>query len=213
MRVDASGSLPQPRLTELAPGGDPIDAIVGRQAIHLESGIVEAPIYARARLGAGARIAGPAIVTQLDATTLLLPRQSAEVHPTGSLIVRYGNETIIAIGLALLTACGLVALAGIDILNFWSALILLGIGWNFTFIGGTTMLTETYRPEEKTRVQGFNDMLVFGTAALGSFLAGSLFVTIGWAWLVSIIFPMVAIAAVLLASSWLARVRNRPGTA
>jgi MFS family permease len=132
---------------------------------------------------------------------------------TGSLIVRYGNETIIAIGLALLTACGLVALAGIDILNFWSALVLLGIGWNFTFIGGTTMLTETYLPEEKTRVQGFNDMLVFGTAALGSFLAGSLFATIGWAWLVSIIFPMVALAAVLLASSWFARTRNRPGTA
>jgi MFS family permease len=132
---------------------------------------------------------------------------------TGSLIVRYGSETIIAIGLALLTACGLVALAGIDILNFWSALVLLGIGWNFTFIGGTTMLTETYRPEEKTRVQGFNDMLVFGTAALGSFLAGSLFATVGWGWLVSVIFPMVAIAAVLLASSWLARRRNRPGTA
>jgi MFS family permease len=131
---------------------------------------------------------------------------------TGSLIVRYGNETIIAIGLALLTACALVALAGIDLLNFWSALILLGIGWNFTFIGGTTMLTETYRPEERTRVQGFNDMLVFGTASLGSFLAGSLFATVGWAWLVSIIFPVVAVATLLLASSWLARGRNRPGT-
>jgi MFS family permease len=132
---------------------------------------------------------------------------------TGGLIVRYGKETIIAIGLALLTACGLVALAGIDLLNFWSALVLLGIGWNFTFIGGTTMLTETYLPEEKSRVQGFNDMLVFGTASLGSFLAGSLFATIGWAWLVSIIFPMVAIAALLLGSNWLARLRNGPGTA
>jgi N-methylhydantoinase A len=88
LRVDARGSLPQPRLTELAPGGDPADAIVGRQAVHLEGGVVEAPIYARARLGAGARIAGPAILTQLDATTLLLPRQTAEVNLTGSLIVR-----------------------------------------------------------------------------------------------------------------------------
>ena len=88
LRVDASGALPQPRLSELAPGGDPAAAIVSRQAIHLESGIVDAPVYARSRLGAGARIAGPAIVAQLDATTLLLPRQTAEVHPTGSLIVR-----------------------------------------------------------------------------------------------------------------------------
>ena len=88
LRVDASGSLPQPKLTELAPGGDPAAAIVKRQAIHLDSGIVEAPIYDRARLSAGARIAGPAIVTQLDATTLLLPHQTAEMHPTGSLIVR-----------------------------------------------------------------------------------------------------------------------------
>jgi len=132
---------------------------------------------------------------------------------TGALIARYGKELIIAIGLALLTACAVAAIEGIDLLNFWSALTLLGIGWNFTFIGGTTMLTETYRPEERTRVQGFNDMLVFGTASLGSFLAGSLFATIGWIWLVSIVFPVAAIAALLLVSSWLARLRNGPGTA
>jgi len=88
LRVSASGALPQPQLSKLAPGGDPREAIVSRQSINLESGIVEAPVYARSRLGAGALIAGPAILTQLDATTLLLPRQTAEVHPTGSLIVR-----------------------------------------------------------------------------------------------------------------------------
>ncbi len=86
--MDASGALPQPTLSALKPGGDPRGAITGRQAIHLDSGIVEAPIYARGRLGAGVRIAGPAIITQLDATTLLLPRQTAEMHATGSLIVR-----------------------------------------------------------------------------------------------------------------------------
>lgn len=132
---------------------------------------------------------------------------------TGALIARYGKELIIAIGLALLTACALAAVSGLDLLNFWSALILLGIGWNFTFIGGTTMLTETYRPEERTRVQGFNDMLVFGSASLGSFLAGSLFARIGWEWLVSITFPMVVLVLLLLVPSWLARLRNRPGTA
>ena len=88
LRVEAVGALPQPKLSELPPGGDPRAAIVARQAIHLDSGIVEAPIYDRGRLGAGAEIDGPAILTQLDATTLLLPRQRAEVHRTGSLIVR-----------------------------------------------------------------------------------------------------------------------------
>lgn len=88
LRVDAVGALPQPKLSELPPSVDPREAIVARQAIHLGTGTVEAPIYDRARLGAGAEIAGPAILTQLDATTLLLPGQRAEVHRTGSLIVR-----------------------------------------------------------------------------------------------------------------------------
>ena len=88
LRVDAEGILPQPRLSELPRGGRPEAAITGRQTIHLESGAVEAPIYERARLGAGDVVSGPAILTQLDATTLLLPGQQADVHKTGSLIVR-----------------------------------------------------------------------------------------------------------------------------
>jgi N-methylhydantoinase A len=66
----------------------PREAIVGRQRVLFESGAVETPIYARGRLGAGAAIDGPAIVVQLDATTLILPGQRAETHPAGSLIVR-----------------------------------------------------------------------------------------------------------------------------
>ncbi len=87
LRVDAVGALQQPRLVDLPPGGDPASAIAGRQRIALAGGEVEAPIYDRAKLGAGARLAGPAIVTQLDATTLILPAQTAEVHKSGSLIV------------------------------------------------------------------------------------------------------------------------------
>jgi N-methylhydantoinase A len=88
LRVDAYGMFPQPHLPELPAGGDPARAILGRQAIAFAEGREDAPIYARDRLGAGDRIAGPAILTQLDATTLLLPGQTAEVHPLGALIVR-----------------------------------------------------------------------------------------------------------------------------
>jgi N-methylhydantoinase A len=88
LRIDAVGLFPPPRLPELPEGGDPAAAIVGRQPIALADGRAEAPIYDRARLGAGDRIAGPAILTQLDATTLLLPGQSAEVHRCGALVVR-----------------------------------------------------------------------------------------------------------------------------
>ncbi len=88
LRVDALGLLPALRLREIPSSGPADRALSGRQLISLTEGALEAPIYDRARLGAGAVLQGPAIVTQLDATTLLLPGQTAEVHPFGSLIVR-----------------------------------------------------------------------------------------------------------------------------
>ncbi|MGH8432476.1 MAG: hydantoinase/oxoprolinase family protein, partial [Solimonas sp.] len=88
LRVDALGFLPPLQLREIAASGPAQHAISGRQRIALAEGAVEAPLYDRARLGAGAVIEGPAVVTQLDATTLLLPGQTAEVHPSGCLIVR-----------------------------------------------------------------------------------------------------------------------------
>ncbi|MGE0223476.1 MAG: hydantoinase/oxoprolinase family protein [Acetobacteraceae bacterium] len=88
LRVDAEGAFPRPSLPDLPAGGRPDDAITGEQMIAFASGRVRAPVYDRARLGAGDVIAGPAVVTQLDATTLLLAGQTAEVHRLGSLIVR-----------------------------------------------------------------------------------------------------------------------------
>lgn len=117
---------------------------------------------------------------------------------TGSLIVRFGTERVVAAGLVLLAACGAVALAGIDVLHFWGALILLGVGWNFGFVGATTMLTETYRPEERARVQGLNDLILLSFVALASFSSGALFSTVGWNVLNMIIFPVVAVSAVAL---------------
>jgi N-methylhydantoinase A len=88
LRVDAIGRLPRPTLPELPRGGASAAAIIDRLPVEFESGRAETPVYDRARLGADARIAGPAIVVQLDSTTLLLPGQTAEVHRYGSLIVR-----------------------------------------------------------------------------------------------------------------------------
>jgi N-methylhydantoinase A len=88
LRVDAFGVFPAPRMPEVPRGGDATDAIVGRQPVAFAHGHIDTPIYDRARLGAGATLAGPAIFTQLDATTLLLPGQTAEIHPLGSLVVR-----------------------------------------------------------------------------------------------------------------------------
>jgi MFS family permease len=128
---------------------------------------------------------------------------------TGALIARYGVDIIITIGMALLVACGLVALSGIELANFWGALILLGLGWNFGFIGATTMLTETYRPEERGKVQGLNDFLIFGSVAVASFASGSLFTSVGWEWINYLIFPVVAVCVIALGGTAILRRRAR----
>jgi MFS family permease len=118
---------------------------------------------------------------------------------TGALIVRFGKETIVAVGLVLLAACAVVALLGIDLLHFWAALILVGLGWNFGFIGATAMLTETYLPEERSKVQGFNDFLLFSFVAVASFSSGKIFSSLGWEAINIVVFPVVGASALALA--------------
>ena len=93
---------------------------------------------------------------------------------TGHLIARFGVEKVIAAGLAILFASGAVALSGVELENFFIALILLGIGWNFSFIGGTAMLAASHAPEERARVQGMNDFAVFGMVTIASLASGLL---------------------------------------
>ncbi|MEC9068935.1 MAG: MFS transporter [SAR324 cluster bacterium] len=99
---------------------------------------------------------------------------------TGSLIKRFGAVQIIFTGIFLNFICIAINISGTEIINYWSALVLLGVGWNFMFVAGTTMVTETYQPAEKAIVQGVNDFLVFGTAALCSLLSGVLQTSFGW---------------------------------
>ena len=124
---------------------------------------------------------------------------------TGSLIARFGKEAIIGAGMALLALCAVIALMGIELANFWLALILLGIGWNFGFIGATAMLTETYASEESAKVQGLNDFLVFGSVAVASFSSGKLYAAVGWETLAIFAFPIVAICSLALVFSVMAR--------
>jgi len=117
---------------------------------------------------------------------------------TGRLIARFGKETIVAIGLALLIGCAIVALSGIELWQFWTALILLGLGWNFGFIGATAMVVETYRTSEKGKVQGFHDFILFSSVAMGSLLAGIVYNGWGWEMLNWIVLPVTAVCFVAL---------------
>ena len=121
---------------------------------------------------------------------------------TGGLIARFGAIPIVATGLALLAASALVGFDGITVPHFWTALALLGVGWNFAFVGATTMLLDCYRPEERTKVQSFNDFLIFGTMALGSFASGAMLANFGWHIVNLVMLPVVAAAGAMLA--WLA---------
>jgi predicted MFS family arabinose efflux permease len=122
---------------------------------------------------------------------------------TGTLIVRYGVERVVALGLALLVVAAAIGIAGISIWHFWIGLVLLGVGWNFAFIGATSMVTECHRTEERNKVQAFNDFLVFGSMAIGSFSSGALLAAFGWTAVNQVVFPVVLAAGALLL--WWAR--------
>lgn len=117
---------------------------------------------------------------------------------TGHLIARWGKPVITAVGLLLMAAAGLLALAGIDLLHFWGALVLLGVGWNFGFVGATAMVTDCYRPAERAKVQALNDFLVFGTVAIASFSSGRLLSSAGWDMLNTLMLPLLALVLVML---------------
>ena len=126
---------------------------------------------------------------------------------TGSLIKRFGVIPVMAVGVAAQLACVVVGLSGQLVANFWWALVLLGVGWNFMYIGGTTLLTEAYRPSEKAKTQGFNEMAIFTVQALSAFSSGVLVNTRGWEVLNYVALPFIAVAGISLA--WLAAKRAR----
>jgi MFS family permease len=120
---------------------------------------------------------------------------------TGHLIARFGVHNILMAGAVLLGTCIAINLAGITFLNFLSALVLVGVGWNFLFTGGTTLLTETYTPEEKAKVQGLNDFFIWGTISIGAVTSGAVQHTLGWEAVNLVMAPLVLV--VFAVTIWL----------
>ena len=122
---------------------------------------------------------------------------------TGHLITRFGVLTIIATGAIIQMGCALINLSGIEFMHFFVANVLVGIGWNFTYVGGSTLLTTTYRPAERAKVQASHDFIVYATTALSAGLSGVLQAQVGWQIVNMAALPLMAI--VFLAAVALAR--------
>jgi MFS family permease len=190
-----------------APSGRPLGVIarqpryiVAAMTAMLAFGIMVLVMTATpvAMLGCGFSVKDSSWVIQWHALAMFVPS-----FFTGSLIQRFGAEKVSAIGMLLLVGAAVSGLMGIHFENFAIGLILLGLGWNFGYIGGTSMLTETYEPEEKNKAQGLNDFLVFTTTAITSLMAGKLLAWFGWEGVNYAVFPMVVLALVMIV--WLVR--------
>ena len=120
---------------------------------------------------------------------------------TGHLIARFGAGRMAIVGLLLTGLSAAVGLGGIDVAHFWATLVLLGLGWNFGFLGASALVLECHRPEERTRVQSLNDFIVFGLMAIGSFLSGSLLSAYGWNAVLWVSFVPLVLAVVALGRS------------
>lgn len=127
---------------------------------------------------------------------------------TGELIRRFGVLRIMGTGVLLIAGQIAAALSGIEFSNFVSALVLLGIGWNFLFIGGTTLLTEAYRPSERAKTQAAHDFLMFGAITLSTFASGGLLNAYGWKTLNFTVIPFLAMALIVMTSFGMYRSRR-----
>jgi MFS family permease len=126
---------------------------------------------------------------------------------TGALIARFGAPVIVALGLLLEATAATIGLSGITAMHFWATLVVLGMGWNFAFVGASALVLETHSPQEKNKVQAFNDFLIFGMMAIGSFSSGQLLANYGWSAVNKVVYPPVALGLVVLALVSFARRR------
>jgi len=189
-------------IAQNAGGGRPLSEIV-RQPKFIVAAVAGLVSYALmsflmtaapiAMVGCGLPIATAALGIQWHILAMFAPS-----FFTGRLIGRFGKERVTALGLGLIAISAAIGLSGIEVVHFWTSLILLGLGWNFGFIGATAMVTDCYRPEERTKVQAANDFLIFGSVAVASFSSGKLLNAGGWDTVNWMVFPPVLVALVLL---------------
>ena len=198
-----------PRRPAGAPSGRPLSQIVRQPRVYtaIICGMVSYALMNLMMTSTPLAVVGCGFTTD-DAAHVVQWHVVAMFAPsffTGNLIARFGAERIVATGLALLFAAGLVALSGVALWQFYTALVLLGLGWNFGFIGATAMLTSAHAPEERAKVQGLNDFLVFGLVAVASFSSGGLLngigaqdVLVGWAAVNIAMVPFLVLAGAVL---------------
>lgn len=127
---------------------------------------------------------------------------------TGSLISRFGAAKVAVVGLLLEASAAVIGLSGITAMHFWAGLFVVGVGWNFSFIGASALIVATHRPQEGKKVQAFNDFIVFGLVTIGSFSSGQILTSYGWLTVNIVVFPAVAIALAGLAFAALMRRRE-----
>lgn len=212
MAVQSRVHVPKPAREERSGGGRPLGEIV-RQPVFVVAVISAAFGYGIMNLLMVATplamdfcshpFAQAAMVIQWHVVGMYAPGLF-----TGSLIRRYGTLKVILAGVVLVGGCVAVALSGTTVTHFLVALALLGVGWNFMYTGGTTLLTESYAPAEKARAQGANDFAVFATMGVSSFSSGALVSVAGWDRMNMLALPVLAV--VVVAVVWLARLRRAP---
>ena len=194
-----------PRPARAAPAGRPLAEIVRQPRFLIAAlcGVVSYTLMNLVMTSAplAMRMCGLPLVASNSAIQWHIVAMYGPSFFTGTLIARFGAPRVVAAGLALTAAAALVGLQGITTAHFVVVLVLLGLGWNFGFVGASAMVLDCHRPEERTRVQSFNDFLVFGTMAAGSFSSGQLLTALGWGAVNLVVFPPVVLALAVLALS------------
>jgi MFS family permease len=208
--------LPKPAADKSDPSARPISAVVS-QPKFLVAVITAAIAYGVMNLAMTATplamqehhhgISETAFVIQWHVLGMFLPS-----FFTGNLIRRFGAPRIMLAGVALLLAHVAIALSGVEFLHFVSALTLLGVGWNFAYLGGTNLVTETYGPSERSWAQGINDFTVFITVVIASFASGALLHLYGWVGVNLLALPLLLAVGTMLIV-YLVRYRAEPAPA
>jgi MFS family permease len=212
--VQAQVHVPPPSPIERAGGGRPLSEIV-RQPVFVVAALAAALGYGIMNLlmvatplamsFCGHPFGAAAFVIEWHVLAMYAPG-----FVTGGVIARLGVLKVIFVGVGLMAACVAVALSGTTIAHFVLALVLLGVGWNFMYTGGTTLLTEAYAPGEKSRTQGANDVIVFTTMGVSSFSSGMLVSAAGWEAMNAGALPLLAVVAVAVVwHAWRRRPRPR----
>jgi len=199
--------IPKPATDSKSTGGRPL-GVIARQPAYLVAvasamvgyGVMNFIMIATplAMKGHAHGFADTAFVIQWHVFGMFVPS-----FFTGHLIKRFGTANIMLSGTLMLGGCVWINFGGTTVPHFWSALVLLGLGWNFLFVGATTLLTATYSPDEKAKAQALNDFIVFGTVTLTSFSSGAVQHILGWQTINMAVIPFLVIVGA--ANLWLRR--------